>query len=374
MQHFRTLWLPLLLAITTLAGCDREPQTKEYRIGAILPLTGNASTIGEQMKSGMELAVDDLNAAGGIAGKSLRVIFEDSKNDPKEGVSLFNRLTSTEKVPVVVSAMTGVTKAIIPLSATTKTVVMATGASASGITHGSDYAYRLFITADLDATTMAKFAADKLGLSKVAIVHVNDDFGVSFSRIFKSTFEANPSKSVVYEEAFEKGTTDFRSLVTKLKEVSPDGIYLLGYDNNLGILPLQIRQAGIKAPIMSIGTIGQPSVREQAGEALDGAYFTTTDYAADKPTNPEAETFTASYLKKFGKAPTYFSAFSYDAVHVLADAISEGGASPDAIRNSLSSGKLYHGAMGDIHFTSDRDADFRMIVKQIHGGVAQNAE
>ena len=363
----------LVCALFYLNGFGDESKAISYRLGAILPLTGNASHIGDQIKAGMDIAVQEINSSDGINGKNLEIAYEDSKNDPKEGVSIFNRLVSTETTPIVISAMTGVTNAVIPIADSTKTVLMATGASASGLTDRSVYAHRLFITADLDAATMAKFAVQRLKLKRIAILQVHDEFGESFANIFKTKFQ-DASHKIVYREAFEKGTTDFRGLVQKLKNVSPDGIYILGYDNNLALLPIQIRQAGITVPILSIGTIGQPNVLAQAGVALENTYFTTTQFSADNPITPEAKRFVENYEQKYGKAPSYFSAFSYDAVHLLANAIKDGGYSSEGIRKSLNSGKTYHGAMGEIRIKPNRDADFKMVVKKIHDGVVHDAE
>ncbi len=353
-------------------GCSKTDEAAVYKIGALLPLTGNASAIGEYVKSGMDLAVEEINNRGGVKGKKIEIVYEDTKNDPKEGVSIFSRLLATHKIPVVVVAMTGVTNAVIPVADGSKTVVFATTASAAGITDRSPYAFRLFITADLDASTMAKFAAERLHLKRIAIVRVNDEFGASFSNIFKTNF-VNNERAVIHEEAFEKGATDFRGLALKIRQAKPDGVYLLGYDNNLALLPLQLREVGVTVPLLSIGTLGQPNVVAQAGKALEGAYFTTTEFAADRPVVPEAKQFVEKYQAKYGKSPNYFSAFSYDAVGMLARAIEQGGYKADGIRTSLGAQQGYQGAMGKIDMKPNRDADFRMVVKQFKSGGAVDA-
>lgn len=355
-----------------LIGCSNKSDPETYKIGALLPLTGNVSFLGEYIKSGIDLAVDEINRGGGIRGKKLEVLYEDTKNDPKEGVSIITRLVSTQDIPVFVTAMTGVTNAVIPVADAHKRVVMATTASASGIPDKSPYAFRLFITADLDAVTMARYAATKLGLKKIAIVHVNDEFGKSFADKFTETFTAE-DRRIILREAYEKDARDFRGLLLKIKEATPDGIYLLGYNNNLGVLPLQIREAGIDATLLSIGTLGQPNVMKQAGKSMDGAYFTTTQFAADHPATGEARRFVEAFQKKYGKAPNYFSAFSYDSIGLLAQAIEKGGYSPDGIREALVATKGFKGAMGNINIMPNGDAEFRMVVKQIRKSVAIDA-
>lgn len=375
-EFFRRHIMQLIVAAFVLVGIAvavtyPSATTKPFKIGVLLPLTGNASAIGEYVKTGIELGVAGINARGGISGKPLEVIYEDTKNDPKEGVSIINRLVSTENIPAVVVAMTGVANAVIPVADANKIVVMATTVSASGITDKSPYAFRLFVTADLDAAAMAKFAGEQIGLKNVAIIHVNDDFGISFARVFRANF-ASQGRLIAHQEAYEKGSTDFRTILQKVKAADPDGIYLLGYDNNLGLLPQQIREAGISAPLLSIGTLGQPNVMKQAGATLEGAYFTTTEFAADAPGNQEARVFVESFKKTYGKDPNYFSAFSYDAIGLLAATIEKNGVTSNAIKAGLASTSAYKGAMGELAIKANRDADFRMIVKQIRDGKAIN--
>jgi branched-chain amino acid transport system substrate-binding protein len=356
-----------------LTSGDVQAAEKPYKIGALLPLTGNASFIGEYVKNGIELATEEINAGGGINGTKIEMLYEDTKNDPKEGVSIVNKLTSIEKVPVVISAMTGVTNAIIPIADRNNTVVFATTVSASGVTEQSQNVFRLFITADIDASTMAKFAAVSLKLKKIAIIHVNDDFGLSFAKVFTSIFQGKDRK-VIFTEGYDKGTSDYRTLLLKLKKASPDAVYLLGYDNNLGIIPKQLRELDITMPILSIGTIAQPNVLLQAGNALNVTYFTTTEFSADNPMNEASKKFIENYRKKYGKAPNYFSAFAYDSVKLIANAIKIKGYSPEGVRSGLLGIKDFKGTTGSITIKSNRDADFKMVVKKIEDGKVTDAK
>ncbi len=362
----------MAIMLVTILGCTKtkEKEPEVVKIGAILPLTGNTSMIGEYIKSGIDLAVKDVNSKGGINGKQLVVEYGDSKNEAKEGVTIFNSFTSVKKIPVIISAMTGVTQALIPLADQTNTVLFATTVSASGIPSQSPWVYRLFITADIDAKTMAEYAA-RNNINMVGIFYVNDDFGKSFAKVFSETFERKGGK-VVFLESFEKGDKDFKNSLIKIKKYDVQAIYLLGYANNLGIIPKQMREMGIKSKILSIGTIGQPNVIKQAGDALEGTIFTTTEFSADSPKSEVARSFVENFIKTYGEKPNYFSAFAYDSISILADVIKKHGYSSESIKKGLSGIRGFEGITGKISIKSTGDADFQMVLKKIQQGSVTN--
>ena len=359
------------LVVSNFVGCKREPEV--YKIGAILPLTGSASMLGDFIKSGIDIAVQHINKKGGIKGKKIEIVYEDSKNDPKEGISAFNKLVSMQGLPVIISAMSSVTNAIIPLADRNQTPLFATTVSAAGVTDKSEYVFRLFITADIDAATMARYAANKMKLKKVAVLYVNDDFGMSFKDVFSQTF-AEEGRKIVWAESFEKGESNFRGIITKLKSMDFQAVYLLGYEKGLGILVKQLREFGITKPILSIATIAQPYVREQAGDALNNTYFTSTIFNPDSPKSDIARKFISEYETQFGKKPNYFSAFAYDAMFLLSEAIRSHGYTKDGIKKGLLAIKDIQGVMGNITIKSNGDAAFPMIVKKFEGGKIIDAD
>lgn len=379
MKDFRKyivlFFIVLLFAnlLSTTGYAEKKPET--IKIGAILPLTGSASLVGEYVKNGIDLAVDEVNAKDGIEGKTIAMLYGDSKNDPKEGISIFIKFISLEKLPIVISVMTSVTQAITPIADKNKIVILATSVSASGITESSPWLFRLFVTADNDAKTMANFASDKLKYKRLGVLHVYDDFGLNFSKVFTSTFEnRRKGNKVVFSEGFDKRTVDYRSILTKVKKKHLDAIYILGYDNNLGLLPKQMRELGITIPILSIGTIAQPNVIAQAGKALDGTYFTTTEFSDDNPLTQEAKLFVERYKAKYNKTPNYFSAFAYDSIMIISEAIKSEGYSSDTIQKGLQNIKDFKGVTGVITIKPNRDADFKMVVKTIKQGIIEDVE
>jgi branched-chain amino acid transport system substrate-binding protein len=368
----RKILIPLAIPVVIIAAIaiyftqkPKEPET--IKIGAILPLTGNASLIGEWVKNGIDLAVEEVNSSGGVNGKKIEIIYGDSKNDPKEGISVFNQIFSIYKLPVIISAMTGVTNSLIPLADKNRIVLFATTVSAPGVADKSPWVFRLFITADIDAKTMAEFALNKLKIKKLGVIYVNDEMGLSFSKIFSTTIEKGGA-TIIFNEAFDKGLSDFRNLALKIKKFDVEAIYIVGYENNLGVLPKQLREMNINARFLSIGTISQPNVFSQAGKFLDGTYFTTVEFTSAAPKTEVAKKFVNFYKIKYGKEPNYFSAFSYDTIMLIVTAIKRSGYNAQKIQKELLNIKDFDGVCGKITIKSNGDAEFPMVVKTIKNG------
>jgi branched-chain amino acid transport system substrate-binding protein len=273
----------------------------------------------------------------------------------------------------VVVAMSSVTSAIAPLADEQKVPLFATMVSSKGVTDNHPTMFRLFINADIDARLMAEFAAKTKGFKNVSIISVNDEMGASFSSVFTETFTAAGGK-IATHESFDKAATEFRDVAAKIRAVPSEAVYLLGYDRNLGQLAKALREQGVTQPFLSIATIAQEPVRAVAGDALNNTFFTAVQFDAEAPSGMKAKAFVAAYEKRFGKKPTYFSAFAYDSVLLLAEAMHSKGTSSDNVVAGLQAIESFEGTTGTISFGGTRDARFPMTVKQINQGAVSSAK
>jgi branched-chain amino acid transport system substrate-binding protein len=335
-------------------------------IGAILPLTGNAAVLGDFVKQGVDVALAEIAETTATDALSMRVVYGDSKNEAAEGINAYRKIKDTDGADIFLVAMSSVSNALAPLAEQNHTVLLATTVSSASFPAQSSWVFRLFITADIDAALAAHFAHDDLQAKTAAILHVEDDFGKNFASVFEKTFTAKGGK-VGFKEGFPKTATDYKDLAAKVKQGQADVLYLLGYDKNLGILIKQLREGGVTTPILSIATVSQPYVIEQAGSAAEGVYFTTTLFDPENPKNDAAKTFVARAEALTGKKPNYFAAFAYDSVRALYRAISRASNphDPNAIREAFATLPPFEGTVGPIQFDGNGDARFTMIVKQI---------
>lgn len=334
-------------------GCKKKSQSQSV-IGAILPLTGNASFIGQSIKKGIETAV-------ALHPEQVEIVFEDSQGSAKDAVASYNNLKLRYDPKNYIVALSSVTNALIPIVTGNDEILFSTCVSEAGITKKSDNLFRLFVNSDGDARPLADYAVESLGISRFAIVYVNDDFGIDYKNSFSDQIQKN-NGVIALEESFERDEKEFRNLVTKLKanDTRFDAIYLLGYENNMGILVSKMAEQGIKKPILSIATIGQSIVREQIDKlpVIPDIYFTNTLLYDSNNVSKEKLEFLENYKSKFNEDPNYFAAFAYDLTNILVHALETGN-----VKESILA-RTHQGVMGKIVFTEAGDAEFKMVIEK----------
>jgi branched-chain amino acid transport system substrate-binding protein len=354
----------VLIMVIMLAGCPQKrtsqpptlPATKQQtiKIGAVLPLTGDAAVYGKAIKDGIDLALSEVNTKGGVKGRRIEVIYEDDQGKATIGVSATQKLIAQDKVPVIIGgAMSSVCAAIGPICQRNKVVLLSPTASAPSLRKIGNYLFFLWPSDNYDGKIMAEFAYKELGIRSVAILYVNLEYGKGIEAVFRHEFEKLGGK-VVASEAYAQGATDFRAQLSKIKALSPDALYLPGYYKELAGILKQARQLGLKTKILSVNSFYDPKLLQIAGDSAEGAIFT---YPMYDPKNKDAVTrkFVDAFKKKYGKEPDIFAAQGYDALNLVALAISKGGFTAEAIREELSKVKNYPGVGGTISFDKNGD-------------------
>lgn len=365
----KKVWIPIIVAIVALAtiipiSCKKEP--KEIKIGAILPLTGDAAKYGEASKNAIALFIDELNASGGIKGKKIKVIYEDDQADPKLGVSAFQKLVTTDKVPVIIGPLpSSVTLAIAPLAEKSKVVILSPASSSPAITNAGDYIFRTVASDLLEGTALANFVYNELKLKKVAIIYINNDFGIGLSNSFSNRFEELGGK-IVTVESFEQSATDFRSQLSKIKTLNPQAIYMVGY-KEMGNILKQAAELGIKTQFLSFAMFEDPEILKIAGKAAEGLIYS---YRSFDPKSSEevVKKFANNYKSKYGVEPDIFAGLSFDAARILALAIEKGGSNADGIKSALYMVKNFPGVTGEITFDKNGDVTGAISIKTVRQG------
>ncbi|MHA1757143.1 MAG: ABC transporter substrate-binding protein, partial [Promethearchaeota archaeon] len=224
-----------------------------------MPLTGDAALYGQSIKKGIDIAVAEINKTGGIKGRKILVIYEDSKALPAEGVTAFKKLINIHNVPAVIGdAVSSVTLAIAPIAEKDKIVVLSPLSSAPAITHAGDFIFRNVPSDLFGGKVAAYFAVKHQCWTSLAILYINNDFGVGLKEVFSDVVESLGGK-IVASEAYEQGSTDFRTQLSKIKETDPDAIFLVGYREAPQIL-IQAKEKGIKAKFLGTGLLEDPNV------------------------------------------------------------------------------------------------------------------
>lgn len=320
-----------ILALT-LASCSKA-ESNSVKIGGIFPLSGQVAVYGVECKNGVDLAIEEINAAGGINGKPVVLVSEDDEGNPDKTVNAFKKLSTKDGVKVVIGSLTsGCTQAITTLSQASKVVQIAPAATAPAITDAGDFIFRACFIDPFQGTVGGKFAAETLGKKRAAILYdIGNDYSVGLADNFKIAF-TKAGGSIVSEESYATNDKDFNAQLTKIKNANPDVVYLPDYYGTVALIAKQLRAQGINVPM--VGADGWDGLTSNAGDEVLGGYY-SNHYAVDS-TEPAVKKFVESFRAKYNKDPNSFAALGYDCVYLIRDAIVAAGAEDSiAVRDAL---------------------------------------
>ena len=355
----------LIFIAIVAGGCGRDDNA-QLVLGAVLPMTGNAAKYGEQMKEGVDLAVEQINAAGGINGKRVRVLVEDGQADAKTSIAAFRKLVSQDHVPGVVSGFSGVILALSPIATETTTVLLNCGATSPEIEGASPFVFSDIPNAKQEATFLADVVFEKFGVRKVAIFWQNNDAGLGMQQLFQQRFEALGG-AVVAKESQEPGASDFRAQLNKLKEANPQAIFMPTYSKEFGLAIKQARELGLTCQFFGYAATEVQEMIDLAGSAAEGVVYSYYAYDQRTPT-PAARRFLDAYQKKYAHSPNLYSATFYDGILLLADGLAKGHTSGQALRTYLHEMKGFEGSSGVIVFTETGTVQSALRLKTVKDG------
>lgn len=331
---------------SVFAGCGGgggdAKKSDEIKVGANFEITGGVANYGKATYEGLQLAIDEINAAGGINGKKFKVIKADSKSETSEAANAATKLISDEKVKVLVGpATTGSVLAESQIATDNKVPIIAPAATNPKVTveNGKlkQFIFRSCFIDPLQSEVMAAFASGNLK-AKTAVIYVDSssDYSKSLGQVFKEKFEAAGGK-ILMEEAFLAKDQDFKATLTKIKTANADCIFIPAYYEEVGKIVKQARELGITCPLLGSDGWDDPKVVDIAGAApLNNTFFCTHYFDQDK----EVQAFIASFKKKYNAEPNVFAALGYDAGKMLIDAVKRaGGDDPEKIVKALEATK-----------------------------------
>jgi branched-chain amino acid transport system substrate-binding protein len=288
------------------------------KIGGIFPLSGAVAVYGVECRNGIELAIKEINAAGGVNGKQLQLISEDDEGNPEKTVSAYTKLTTKDRVSFIIGSLTsGCTLAITERAQSQKVLQIAPAATASAITDAGNFIFRACFIDPFQGTVGGKFAAENLGTKRAAVLYdIGNDYSVGLHDNFKIAFSAAGGQ-IVADESYATGEKDFNAQITKIKQANPDVVYLPDYYGTVALIAKQLRAQGINTPI--VGADGWDGLTENAGdEVLNGFY--SNHYAPDS-TDPSVVKFVNAFKAAYNATPNSFAALGYDSAYMLKDAI-----------------------------------------------------
>jgi len=354
----------IVLALCAFGGCAKKSDGID--VGAFLSLSGSDSTFGSDTREGIELAVEQANAAGGIRGKKVRVLFEDDKSTTQEASQKVRQLIDRDKVVALLGEVASSRSLAGGLIANTSHVPMVSPSStAVEVTQGRDWVFRTCFTDEQQGQVAARFVKNELKKSRVGVFFAaQDTYSSGLAKTFRDEFRKLGGEIVV-DKGYQKGETNFTTYLNELKASAPEAIFVPNYYNEMVQIARQAKQVGIPGT-MFVGGDGWDSANllEGAGAELEGAYF--TNHSAPDVPWPNAKAFVSAFQARYKHVPSSLSAQGYDATKILFAAIDRAPElTPSAIRTALTETRNFQGATGTISIDANRNANKPIVVVKI---------
>jgi len=349
----------LLFGITSCK--KKEPET--IKIGAILPLSGQSAQYGIWIQEALELGVEKINSKGGINGRLLKIIYEDDQADPKIAATAMEKLTTINKVPIVFGSWaSSCVLAQAPIAERTHTPILAEAISPK-IREAGDYIFRIQPDARYYIRKLVPFIYNELGLRKISILFVNNDFGIDQANVFEEEFTKLGGK-ILSKEGFTQGSTDFKTELLKIKTKNPQGIFVPGY-TEVAIILKQAKELGMVQQFFASVPFENPEIIKAAGGSAEGVIY-------PHHFDPEAENeltreYQRDYIKKYGRKSEGFAALAYDGIMITAKVL-EICNNGECIKNELYKIKDFKGVTGTTSFDEAGDVIKPIIIKTVKNG------
>jgi branched-chain amino acid transport system substrate-binding protein len=358
-----------LIGLPTLLGAQSQ-----IKIGEVDPLTGGVSQFGISCHHGFDLAFDEINQGGGVLGQKLELVTEDDQSKPGQSSTAVRKLITQDKVVAILGdATSSATLEAAPIAQSDKIPLITPSATNPRITELGDYIFRVCFLDEFQGRVLARFVREKLNARKiVALIDVKQDYSVDLAKFFKDEF-SKLGGTVVGEQSYATGDTDFRAQLTSIRAAQPDVVFVPGYYQEVALIVKQGRQIGLHMPFVGCDGWANQALLQIGGKAVDGCYF-TNHFAPDDP-SPIVKEFVAKFQEKYGAPPDTFAALGYDAARLLADAIKRAGSTDSkALRDSLAETSGFEGVTGRISFDANRNASKPGLIVTVKGGKFEIAE
>jgi branched-chain amino acid transport system substrate-binding protein len=338
------------------------------RIGFFMSMTGRDASFGEASLNGARLAVDSLNAAGGVLGRPVELVVEDDRSLAGESATAVKKLISRDRVVALVGECSSArTLEAAPIAQASGIPLVSPASTSPRVTQVGDAIFRVCFIDPFQGDVIATFARQRLGLHRAALlVDSTAPYSVGLADYFSRRFVALGGE-IVASQKYSGADSDFRAQLTAIRAEHPDALFLPGYYVAAGLVARQARDLGLHATLLGGDGFEAPQLLEIGGDALEGAYYST--HFAVENTGSLSRSFVEAYRRSHGVPPNGLAALTYDAVRLIADAISRAGTTERAaLRRALSSTRDFPGVTGLTTINAQRDADKDAAIITVRNG------
>jgi branched-chain amino acid transport system substrate-binding protein len=368
----------LIVAAAVAVGCKQKAggdNANEIVVGQVASKTGDTATFGVSADEGVRLAVDEINAGQKVLGKPIRLeTLDDSSKSDEAKTATEKLINSDHAVAIIGEIASSRSIAMAPICQDAKVPMLSPGSTNSKVTEIGDFIFRACFIDPFQGKAMAEFALNNLKLKKFAVLYaVNSDYSVGLKDYVEQAAKAGGGQILIDLGYSEKSDKDFRSQLTKIRDVNPDAIFVTGYYQEAGLIAGQARDLGITVPLIGGDGWDSDQLTKVGKDAINGCYF-TNHYSPDEQ-RPEVQAFVTAYKARYKnqdgtpKVPDAMAILGYDAMKLMAHAINQAGSTDgQKIRDALAATKDYQAAAGTITMDANRNPKKRIVVIKIVNG------
>lgn len=361
----KKIYIPSLIILLFGTYTTFAQETEPVRVGVILDMTASTGEFGIRTNNGINLAVGEINARGGINGRKIQVFLKDTTGRPETAKQVAHNLITITKVHAIIGEVASTNSLAAAPEAQDAKIPMITPSSTNPmVTAVGDYIFRACFIDPFQGELMARFAFNDLGSRRVAILW---DIDSKYSSSLKESFVVKFKKldgRILIDQHYTSMDQDFRKELRKIRQLKPDAIYLPGYYSQVAIIAKQARRMGMNMPILGGDGWDSPELWKLGESGLKNSYV-TSHFSAYNP-SLEVKSFVKKYETKYSSPPDTFSALGYDTVYLLADAISRAGTTngPE-LRNAIAKTKDFPSVTGKITINADRNAMKPVVILKL---------
>jgi branched-chain amino acid transport system substrate-binding protein len=355
------------LAFVLACGGD-ERAANAIVVGHVASMTGDTATFGRSADQGMRMALEKINAAGGVLGRPVELVTEDDRSVTEEARTAAQKLIQRDQVVALLGEVASSRSlAAAPEAQRAKVPMISPGSTNPKVTEVGDYVFRACFIDPFQGAVMARFAIEDLHAKRLAILFdFKQDYSVGLADFFRET-ATKLGAEIVADERYTSGDIEFRAQLTTIRAAKPDAIFVPGYYTELGLIAKQARELGLDVPLLGGDGWDSEKTIEIGGEAVEGYYF-STHYAADSD-SPRVQAFVLEFQTKYGATPDAMAALGYDTAQILADALARAGTTDGAkLRDAVAATAGFEGVTGKISMDPQRNARKDAVVLKIEGG------
>lgn len=359
------LLLCMMMVFSLLGGCASNQQTPQQgapaagdkiKLGFLGALTGSVANYGIPGQKGMQMAIDELNAEGGILGKQVEGIYYDNKGESSEIANITTKYITVDKVSALIGdPTTGLTKVAADIAQKNKMVIFSSGATGAGVVEIGDYVFRNTLLDTVAAPVVVDWMINDKGWQNLAVITSNNNgYSTALTPIFKQAI-TEQGGTIIAEDTINDGETDFSAQVTKLKNAGADALVFTGYYTEAALIMNEAQKKGLDITMVGGDGLYGQDLAKLGGTAVEERVVFYAGFSTDQP-SPETAKFLTDYRAKFNEDPDMFSAQYYDAVMIIAKAMTDANSTdPSVYKAELAKLTDYPGVSGVTTFRADRE-------------------